>query len=166
VRNTGHNTRESTAIGNHTRLSLRSRQVPTDPLHKIAQAHQRRRVHPDRVGRDKADTNMQVPGIDPRHQAKVERASRDDQTKGHSHSAHAKQSRQLYLGRPAARHAQTIRSHRAPTDNVRLLYLVQRQPQRQEARLHAQDARCPAQHPSKSSKKHMRRLQSDIEGRA
>jgi hypothetical protein len=54
----------------------------------------------------------------------------------------------------------------AATDNIRLPYLVHRQPQRQEAWLHAQDIRCPAQHPSKSSEKHMRRLQSDIEGRA
>jgi hypothetical protein len=96
----------------------------------------------------------------------VERACRDDQAEGNSHSEHAEQLGQLYLGRPAARHAQTIRSHRGATDDVRVLYLVQRQPQRQEARLHAQDARCPAQHPSKSSEKHMRRLQSDIKGRA
>jgi hypothetical protein len=151
-------------MGNYTRLGLRSRQIPADPLHKVAQTHQRRRVHPDRLGRDKANTNVQVPRLDPGYQAEVERACRDDQAESNSHSAHAKQLGQLHLGRPAARHAQTVRSHRAATDDVRVLYLVHRQPQRQEGRLHAQDARCPAQHPSKSSEKHMRRLQSDIEG--
>jgi hypothetical protein len=115
-------------MSNHTRLGLRPRQVPTDSLHKIAQTHQRRRTHPDRLGRDKAVTDMQVPGADPRHQAEMEGADRDDQTKGNSHSAHAEQPGQLHLGRPIARHAQTLRSHCAPTDDVRLLHLVQRQP--------------------------------------
>jgi hypothetical protein len=128
VRDTGHNTQESTAIGNHTRLSLRPQQVPTNLLHKIAQTHQRRRTYPDRLGRDKAVTDIQVPGANPQHQAKIEGADRDNQTKGNSHSAHAEQPRQLHLGRPIARHAQTVRSHCAPTDNIRLLHLVQRQP--------------------------------------
>lgn len=61
-----------------------------------------------------------------------------------------------------------LRSRQVSTDphDVRLLYIAQCRPQRQETRLHAQDTGRPAQHPSKSSTKHMRSLQSDLEGRA
>jgi hypothetical protein len=104
---------------------------------------------------------VQVSRPNHRLKAAVERTSRRDQTQGDKDGQRAQLPRRLDLGHHAYRHAKTVRGHSAATDNVCLLHLVECQ--RQGKNIHEEYTQHPAKHTGKSSKSHMRSIQSHVQ---